>query len=417
MDNFFVPGQSFLPEADRTAELQQLARRQQLAEALQARAMQTPIQANSSKSAAWQALASLGQQFLAGKTQKRTADEEKKIREEVERTQQQNLETYLTARNGDGAKDALLRAMISRDPRLQELGKMDAQAMAQRAGFETKVVDKAVIRIPNSGGAVQKLYEAPRETFKDETIQGPGGPILVARNTLTNEPKAIDRTPRINVETRLDNKGIPAAQEALGKKVPEVIQAAQEGVIRSQESIEAGKRLLELSQDPNLLSGFASGPLTGLASLGSRLGITGPEAATTTQAALAEMAKVTLANVKKLPGPLSEKELPFLKAATSGDMDWTPETLQHLAGLSIASAHNDLMQSYKQYQSAASIPGAEQARSMYPIPALNHTLEEGTFADLGNGRVRYAKPLPGSRPRVTTPGTPAKSGLKVYNWN
>jgi len=405
MNNFFTPGQGFLPEVDRTAEIQALQRRQQLTEALQARARQTPIQAGSNGQAAFQALASLGQQFLLGKTNEKLANQERQTREEVDRVQQQNLDAYGTARDGSMAKEAIYRALTSRDPRLQKLGEMDAARMQKDSGFKDQVVDKALLRIPNAGGPVQKIYEAPRETFRDETIPGPSGPLLVSRNMLTNKPEAIDRTPRVNVSNNLGDKGPSAASEALGKKVPEVMQAAQEGVIKNQEAIEAGNRLFALAQDPDLLAGFAAGPLAGLSAFGARLGITGPEAANVTQATLAEMAKVTLANVKKLTGPLSEKELPFLKAATSGDINWTPEAIQHLAGLSIASAHNDLMQSYKQYQSAAGIPGAEQARSMYPIPALNHNLglRNEDFKDRGDGRVTYVKPL--TKP-VTSSGKP-----------
>lgn len=415
MDNFFTPGQQFRPEVDRTAELQQLQRRQQLAEALQARAMQVPIQANSDKSAAFQALALMGQQLLAGRSQREAAQKQQQIRAETDAVQQANLEAYLGQREGPAAKEALLRAMLSRDPRLQELAKMDAAAAQQRAGFKDQVIDKALVRVPNSGGPVQKLYEAPREQWKDETIQGPTGPILVARNTLTNEPKAIDRTPKVSVSNNMGNEGATAAEKELGKKVPEVLQKAQESFIQSQQALEGSQRLMELAKSPDLVTGFGAGVVTGLNALGAKLGFTGPDAAAQTQAAMAEMANNTLNQVKRLTGAITEKERPFLEMAASGKLDWEPETLRHLAGIAQAAAHNDIIQSYKQYQGAAGVPGASQGAAMYPLPPLEHSLDPSMFEERRNGFVRYKGVLPGLSKGAKEPAAPA-SQLKVYNW-
>lgn len=399
MDNFFTPSQAFQPEVDRTAELQALQRRQQLIEAMQMRARQTPIQAGSDKQAAFQALASLGQQFLMGKTKEKLAEQERATQEEVNRTQQQNLDAYIGAREGPGAKDALLRALTSRDPRLQKLGDMDSAKMQQAAGFKDHVIGGSLVRVPNAGGGPQVMGTYGKDAWSEPyTIPGASGPLTVIRNATTGEVKPVDRSPKVNVSTTVDNKGQLAAAEALGKKAPEVVAGAQERIIKAQSEIEDGKRLIEMLQSPDLISGFAAGPLAGLASFGAKLGITGPEAAAQTQAVMAALANNTLAQVKRLPGAITEKERPFLEMAASGKLDWTPEALQHLAGLSVAAAHNELMQSYKQYQSASSTPGLEQAQAMYPIPAIAHTLDEGMFADMGQGRVRYNKPLPGNAP-------------------
>ena len=399
MDNFFTPGQSFQPEVDRTLEMQALQRKQQLIEALQMRARQVPIQAGNDKQAAFQALASLGQQFLLGKTKDKLEEQQLATQQEVARTQQQNLDAYAGARNTPEAQAALFKALTSRDPRMQEIGKFDATRMQKDVGFKDHVIGGSLVRAPNSGTEPKVLGTYGKDAWTEPyTIPGPSGPLLVIRNNTSGEVKPVDRTPKVNVNTNVDTKGQLAAAEALGKKAPEVVAGAQESIIKAQNNIEDGKRLMAMLQSPDLIAGFGAGPIAGLSAFGAKLGITGPEAATQTQAVMAALANNTLAQVKRLPGAITEKERPFLEMAASGKLDWTPEALQHLAGLSVAAAHNELMQSYKQYQSASSVPGAEQAQAMYPIPAIAHTLDEGLFADMGQGRVRYNKPLPGMAP-------------------
>lgn len=448
---FYNPALGFVQETDNSAEIESLRRRQALQQALQSQLMAQPIVAGSSRQALIQALSKVGQSLIAQRTETRAAEKEKELRAGDEAVRQQNLGAYMDLRNGRpgetlsdasaqallggdvnpnlvepikaNPKEAILRAMLSRDPRLQALGAMDAQAAQKTAGFKDHVIDKTLVRTPNDGSAPQVLGSYNSEKWSEPyTVQGPSGPLLVIRNAGTGEVKPVDRSPKVSVATNVDTKGQLAAAEALGKKAPEVLAGAQESFLKSQQALEDGKQLLALTQSPDLISGFAAEPLTALASLGAKLGFTGPEAAAQTQATLSALANNTLAQVKRLPGAITEKERPFLEMAASGKQNWTPETLQQLAALSIASAHNDMIQAYKQYQGAADIPGAEQGRAMYPIPALNHTLDEGMFQDIGGGRVRYKGQLPGmsqSRGQSSSPGAskPSKPpALQVYNW-
>ena len=208
--------------------------------------------------------------------------------------------------------------------------------------------------------------------------------------------------------------------------MPEVLASAVDTVTKAQNGIQTGQQLMQLASSPEVLAGFASTPATFLASLSTKLGLTGPDAAAQTQALLSTMAGQTLNEVKRLPGAITEKERPFLEMAASGQIQFTPEVIQHLAGLSIAANNNALLDAMKQYSGTLAVPGAEVGAQMYPMPRIQYSLDPELFGEQGQtGRVRYNRALPGLPAAAgqgpgSGSGTPATapSGRKpsVSNW-
>lgn len=459
--NFYDPSKGFEQNSDVSVEAQALARRQKLLDSMQQRVMSPEIRGTGAQGLV-QLLSNLGSAWLLKGAQEDQAAQMKANETARLASLQQNLgaffdksqgrpgETLSTQQAGDlllndiappqlaepvkaNPREAVLQAMASQHPELQAIGKMSmAELMKQgtKPGFKDHIVDGKIVRSYDDGRTPETLGD-----FKDrEKWSAPylmkgadGRDIMVVTNLLTNKPELVDKAPKINVTATANadagHKGAVAASEALGKKVPDVLSEARQTVIEGQKAIQDAQQLYQLASSPNLITGFGAGPRAGLASLSTALGFTGPEAASQTQAALSAMANQTLNQVRRLPGAITEKERPFLEKAAAGQLEYTPETLRHLAGLAMATSHNAVLEAFKQYGGAISIPGADVGAQMYPLPEVSYSMDPNLFTDIGNSRMRYKGALPGMPAPASGGGgdnTPARSGNqtgpRVKNW-
>lgn len=461
MSQFFDPNQGFTADRDFAAESEAQARRRKLLEAMQAQSMQTPIVGDTGLG---QMLAKLATAYVQKKTGETQEVESKTLAQARQADLAQNLGAYMDMRQGRPGqvlddqqaaalmehdqmpagglaepvkadpRQAILRAMASQHPELQAVGKAELTNMGKaKEATPMFAPDGTLIRVGSAGSPeVLGKYakpEKPGDQYSEPyMVQGSSGPILVQKNLTTNRREVVDKAPKTTITQTLDtgSKGATKAAEALGGKVPEVLSGAVETVSKAQAGIQNAQRMMELASSPEVLAGFASAPALFLGNLSAKLGLTGPNAAAQTQALLSSMASETLNNVKKLPGPLSEKELPFLERASTGQLEFTPEVLQHLAGISIAANNNALLDAMKQYSGTLAVPGAEVGAQMYPMPRIQYSLDPELFGEQGQtGRVHYNRALPGlpgaaGQGPGSGSGTPAAvpSGRKpsVSNW-
>ncbi len=303
-------------------------------------------------------------------------------------------------------RKAIVEAMTSRIPELQKLGQMDMASLGKRPEYKEHMLpDGTLVRTSPDSNTPTNLgnFAKPADKYTDPyTIDGPGGAkLLVRRNLSSNKVEAMDTGAKttVNVDTRAENETMKAG----GKKAPEVLEGARADAIAAQQGLQSAQRIMELAKDPEVITGFAATPVAGLASLATKLGITGADAPAKTQALMSEMANQTLAAVKRLPGAITEKERPFLEMAAAGKLEYTPETIQHLAGIAQQVAHNTTLNAFQQYNSASSFPGADEVAKLYPLPPMSYKLDPAQFEETVKGRVRYK-----GSPTVT--GSPAAKG-------
>lgn len=320
-------------------------------------------------------------------------------------------------------RQAVIGAMSSRHPELRALGQADLTRMGARGGLADvkellPYVNPSAIPALIKGGVGAFQPKTGKMDVTDVSIgngqwqsfeTGPDGRVDMTKPI--GEPFAKKPTASVTHVT------LPGAvPEPLAKAQPknfEEIRGTAQSAIRQ---VQSADRLEKLAADPQIISGALAKPELFLTSLATRLGFTGPDAASKTQAMLREMAQGTLSNVKMLPGPLSEKELPFLEAATSGQIEFTPEVLLHIARLQKVAAHNSLMDAYQLFESNSKLPGGDAYAQAYRLPRQGsyqldpsvYSVDEGNFATLAPAAGIGAKP---ARPQPTAPSAPI-----VKNW-
>lgn len=444
MAGFFDPSQGFDQGNVNFADQgEALKRRRALLDAMMANSMQQPIVGSSGIG---QALAKVGTMLAAAYGQRAMDQRSSELASARQADLGAQLQNYMTTKSGAPGqvlsdaqasdlmnfdmtpagglaepvaadpRKAILQAMASQHPELQAIGK--AELAKEPKPVEYQFINgqggKVYAGNKQTGTLTERADNPKAQTTFSEPflVDSPSGKIFVQRNNLTGQLEVVDKTPKVTATATANSaqKGSNAAAEALGKKVPEVLEGAQATVTKAQQGIESGQRMLQLASSPELISGFAAEPSLWLANLATKLGLTGPNAAAQTQAALSAMAGQTLDQVKRLPGAITEKERPFLEMAAAGKIDFTPENLRHLAGISIAANNNSLLEAVKQYSGTAGLEGAEVGASMYPLPRVSYSLDPKLFQEQGQtGRVQYMGTLPGftQTAREAAAGAPA----------
>lgn len=171
-----------------------------------------------------------------------------------------------------------------------------------------------------------------------------------------------------NVTVQNDLRQANAATEAFGKESPKVLREAREGAQKAIQGLESSERILDILKDPAVMTGSFAEPRLFVAKVGDLLGFRGPEGIGQTQSLMSELASQTLAQVRRLPGAITEKERPFLEMAAAGKLDYTPEAMRRLAEIAQVAAHNELMDLVGQYDSTAALPGVGENAKMFPFP-------------------------------------------------
>lgn len=307
---------------------------------------------------------------------------------------------------------AILSAMASKFPELQQIGKAEFAQLGKKPGFKDHLTQDGTLVRVSDGGEVQQLgnFAKPKDQYSDpyEMNTVGGGKILVKRNLATNDVEPVDKG--VKVTTNVDTTG---NKEAL-KKTADVLEGARSEQLTGIKLMEGAQRIDALANDPEVVTGFGAGPLAGLQNAAAKLGFTGNDGAAKTQALMSEFAAQTLEASKNLKGSISDKDLPFLREASGGNMNYTPEAIKHLAGLAKAVAHNQMINGRKQWESASTVEGADQIVKLYPQPEFGQWEMDGRFEPTAGGRVRYNGSLPGvnGAPAAGSPGptgTPAAS--------
>ena len=419
---------------------QQIARKRALSEALTKQAMETPqgqMVSGHYVGPGWAGiLAPLTKAAIGGYNDKAAGEQQANYNTEYRKQLSEGLNNYLTTRNGapggtlsdaqagnllnnDQAppasamtepvqadpRKAITTAMTSRIPELQAIGKADFGTLSKGEQGELKEVNGVLMRVyPNN--KVQTLADNRNPLVVNQRLVAANGQQVGDYRDKYGEVEPVARPPNQapiygqrqpdTGEVKFAPGGSTFAPTNLGNKkalddAGDVMKASREQVIQGKTALDNAQQLYGLAKDPEVIAGAAAGPSGVLAAFGAKLGITGPDAAAKTQIMLGLQAKQTLQASKDLKGAISDKEKPFLEAASAGQINWTPEALQHLAGLTMATAHNAILTGTQQHQSAGTVTGAEEISKLYPMPPIQYQLPggEAMWKQQPGGRVQY----------------------------
>jgi len=196
----------------------------------------------------------------------------------------------------------------------------------------------------------------------------------------------------------------------LAKAQPEIFKEARANAAAAIRQIQTSDRIERLAQDPAIIAGALAKPHLFVANLAAKLGFAGADGVTKTQTLFREMAQATLANVKQLPGPISEKELPFLEASSAGQIEFTPEAILRIARLQKAVAHNMLMDTYAMYKANSELPGGDLYSKAFPLPRQGSYYLDPTVYDVQDNIATLRDSVPAQG------GSQAPAGPRVRNW-
>lgn len=317
-------------------------------------------------------------------------------------------------------REAIVKAMTSRLPEMQALGKAGMASQAKQPqqmspldllkldGFSPEsrvkaalsgqidgltgkqsehVINNQLVRSSGTGPAQPAGDFGPVYGEVGSVATGPEGKAIMGQKEISsNKVQFAPQGTSVNVDTQ-------GSKIAL-TKLDGVLEKATTSVTNAQQAIEAADRVYKMSQDPQILAGFGGGVLQGFAAAAARLGLTGPDAAAKTQALVADLASSTLLRAKELTGVISDKDIQFLKDVTAGSIEKTPDVIRHIAGLAFATNHNAIQQAHRQYESAGSIAGGEDIKKLYPMPKVGYqSPDPDAFPVDSNGRMKYNSPL------------------------
>lgn len=325
-------------------------------------------------------------------------------------------------------REAIVRAMTSQMPEMQALGKAGMGELAKNAAAPKGLSQAEILKLndfsPQSrvaaamSGDISGLTgdrrvqavngqlvdvsgsgaPAPLGDYRDR--HGPVGqvgigpdqkPIIGQPNLATGEVKFAPGS-GVTVNTG-DNK----ARSANVTRADAVLKENQVLVGAASKQMETAQSIYQLAQDPQVQTGFGASFISGAQAIGAKLGWNGNEAVAKTQSLMRELASNTLAAGQDLKGPMSDKDIAFLKEVALGKVDFDAGAIKRIAGLAIGASHNTIMNATQRFNAAANLEGEETQKlaTLYPMQPWKHSLpEDGAFKiDEKTNRVTYDSPL------------------------
>ena len=334
---------------------------------------------------------------------------------------------------------AAIQAVASQMPELRQLGMMDLQGLGKQeaetwgttpvklangklgvvsnrgnfreltgaqAAKSRKTVDGRLV--DEETGDVVRDYREQFSPLRPVGQDGTGRPIVGQVSLDTGKNVYPPQGTQVNVDTQ-GNKEALSQQGA-------VLKEARLQAIAAKDTRSTAARVMQALDDPAVMTGFAANTATGVAALAKKLGWDDKQAVGKTQALAADLAKNVLNNAAALK-PLSDSDIKFLRDVTGGSIAVDGETLRQLAGIAYAASHNALIDSYEQYNSAATVKGGDEIVKLHPWPGFGTSkTPDKLFREMegGRGRVQWEGQLFNPNPQGGAGGAPKRMTLEEY---
>ena len=262
-------------------------------------------------------------------------------------------------------REAVVRAMTSRLPEMQAIGKADMAAINKPQEYTFHQAGDSIFKENKSTGEISMAATAPKARWVDESKVINGQDTPGQRNQMDNQ-----WVPRTGGGTtvNLDTKGATKMQDEALK----AMEGSRGQVIGAQKQLDAAQRVLQLVEDPQVLTGFGAGAVNGIAALGAKLGFNGSDSVAKTQALMTDLSQKTLDAGQQMKGSFSDSDIVFLRDVAAGKVDYNADTIKHMALLSYTAGHNTLQNALGQYHGAAGVKGLEGADKIFPLPDVSY---------------------------------------------
>ena len=310
-------------------------------------------------------------------------------------------------------REAIVRAMTSQLPEMQAMGKAGMLAFGKPEEFTPHVIGNQLVFTNKQGGVKEGgTYNKADWVDEDKVINGAVTP--GQRNRQDNQWMSRSGS---GTTINLDTKGAGKLQDVALKAMED----SRGTVMGVQRQMDAAERMLALAEDPQVISGFGAGAITGLASLGAKLGLNGAEGVAKTQALMTDLAQKTLDAGQQMKGSFSDSDIKFLKDVAAGSVEYNPETIKHMALLSYTSGHNTLQNALGQYHGASG-KAPQGTDQVLPLPKVSYDArisDRPGFSIREGGYLRYDG-LPGqgkaSQGRRAEDGAPARKRISAADF-
>jgi len=287
-------------------------------------------------------------------------------------------------------RTALVNAMASRYPEMQEIGKAQMPGLLKPMKPATPKFayhgDGIFREDPGADAPVRVgATKEPEKWSAPYMLQLPGlaKPVAVKRNEITGEVKAIaSEGTTVNVGTETVDT---AAAKAAGAATPEVLKGARDKIMTVQKTMDQSDRILTALEDPAVITGFGANLETGAKSLAKRFGWDDKDAVPKTQLLATDLASKTLDASIVMKGALSDNDVKFLTQVAAGSITLDAKTLERVALITKKQAHYEAMQSLEQYQSVANGPGGQYATNLHPMPKFDWKMPPKYFKRRSEG--------------------------------
>lgn len=303
-------------------------------------------------------------------------------------------------------REAIVRAMTSQLPEMQAMGKASMSAFGKPEEFTPHVIGNQLVFTNKQGGTKEGgTYNKADWVDEDKIINGVTTP--GQRNKQDNQwmPRSGSGT-----TVNLDTKGQGKLQDVALKAMED----SRGQVINAQRQLDAAQRVLALSEDPEVMTGFGANAITGVAALGAKLGLNGPDGVAKTQALMTDLSQKTLDAGQQMKGSFSDSDIKFLTDVAAGKVDYNVGTIQHMALLAYTAGHNTLQNALGQYEGAKTVKGLEGADKAIPLPKVSY---DAKISDRPGFRVRDGGYLAyeGMPGRAKAPGRVNAQGRKIMS--
>ena len=238
-------------------------------------------------------------------------------------------------------REAIIRAMTSQLPEMQAMGKSSMAAFGKVPEVKEHVINNQLVRSRGTGPVeVAGSYD----NWKDEDKVINGQATAGKRNVQSGDWKPLAPAGQtINIGDKGNGK--------LMEEVIPVVKASRDSVLQAQTGLEASQRVLQALQDPAVQTGWAAGGVTGLASIGAKLGFNGADSVAKTQSLMADLARNTVTAMQQQKGTQTKEDMILLENATLGKIDYTKDAIQDIAALAYQANHNATLNAMDQYKS------------------------------------------------------------------
>lgn len=309
-------------------------------------------------------------------------------------------------------REAVIKAMASKHPELQAIGKMDlaAQLAGQKKSFDDKVMpDGTIVRVTDDGTVkpLGNFAKKPDQWSEPFLMKGTDGkPLMVKRNLTTNEVDVVDKAPKVTANASANAKTVSGEGEsefakALGKDVAGEFKLARQNAQNAYKAQSFVNQMQKL-EESGIFTGPTANVATTLGAVAQTLGIPVDEKKLANSQAFQQQFAAQVANVLTSGGGIGRSMTDADRKAFEASlptMIMTPEGRARVYQMIQGQAEQDIQRAKSFQEQLISNPAYQGSAGLLTI----NPVDSAPIGASGGVVPPGAAPVqvPGAKPRVT----------------